>query len=55
MLAEPYLKKRFRAGIKEGAKRYAAKIQAWNKRRIEALEKGESFDEPLPEPDDEAA
>ena len=53
MLAERYKRMRFRAGMKEGARRYAAKIQAWAERKIEAAEKGEPFDEPMPEPDDD--
>ena len=66
MLAEPYLKKRFRAGFKEGIKRgreeervrrsrFASRLRAWNERRIEAAEAGESFNEPMPEEDDAEA
>ena len=64
MLAERYKRHRYEVGkaegIKEGiregskkAKRYASKIRAWNERRIEAAERGESFDEPMPEYHDE--
>lgn len=60
MLAERYKRHRYEVGkaegIKEGskkAKRYASKIRAWNERRIEAAERGEPFDEPMPELDDE--
>lgn len=64
MLAEPYLQKRFRAGREEGIKEgraeerarrhnYVSMLRAWNERRIEAADKGEPFDEPMPELDDE--
>ena len=68
MLAERYKRHRYevgkaegkaegiKEGIKEGskkAKRYASKIRAWNERRIEAAERGEPFDEPMPEYDDD--
>ena len=64
MLAERYKRHRYEVGkaegkaegIKEGnqkAKRYASKVRAWNGRRIEAAERGEHFDEPMPEYDHE--
>ena len=51
-------------GLKEGKivaraeerarnRRYIARLRAWDGRRIEAAEKGEPFDEPMPEPDDD--
>ena len=35
--------------------RYSARLRAWNESRIRAAEKGEPFDEPMPEPDDDEA
>ncbi len=64
MLAEPYLRRRFEAGRKEGREeerrrieRISAKIKAWNQRRLEHEANGEPFDEPLPDfdADDEAS
>ena len=64
MLAEPYLRRRFEAGRKEGSEeerrkteRISAKIKAWNQRRLEHEANGEPFDEPLPDfdADDEAS
>ena len=56
MLAEPYLRRRFEAGRKEGreeerrkTERISAKIKAWNQRRLEHEANGEPFDEPLPD------
>ena len=66
MLAEPYLQRRFQAGKEEGQKagiqqgraeerarrhKYASKLRVWNEQRIKAAEKGEPFDEPMPEDD----
>ena len=56
MLAERYLKRRFEEGKeseRERSRRYAEKLQAWAKEGIEAAEKGEPFDKPMPELDDE--
>ena len=62
MLAEPYLQRRFQAGKEEGIQqgraeerarrhKYASKLRVWNEQRIKAAEKGEPFDEPMPEDD----
>ena len=68
MLAEPYLRRRFQAGKEEGkeegkaegikqerarSRRYATKLRAWAEGKVSAAEKGEPFDEPMPEPDDD--
>lgn len=64
MLAERYLRRRFEEGKEEGfeegkalerkhSRRYAQKLRAWNQERLEAAEKGELFDKPMPEIDDE--
>ena len=60
MLAERYLRRRFEEGKKEGRKlarqrtlKYAEKVQAWVQEGVEAAEKGEPFDKPMPEYDDE--
>lgn len=60
MLAERYKRHRYEVGKAEGKaeerarnKRYNYKLRAWNERRIEALEKGAPFDEPMPEYEDE--
>lgn len=68
MLAERYLRRRFEEGREEGkeegfeagkalerkhSRRYAEKLQTWNNERLEAAEKGEPFDKPMPEFDDE--
>ena len=60
MLAERYLRRRFEEGREEGkelglkrGRRYAEKLQTWNHERLEAAEKGEHFDKPMPEFDDE--
>ena len=39
-------------GLRRG-RRYAEKLQIWNNERLEAAEKGEPFDKPMPEFDDE--
>ena len=56
MLAERYKRLRYEAG-KEAERarnhRYIAKLRAWNQERLDAAEKGEPFDEPMPEPDDD--
>ena len=56
MLSERYLLKRYKEGraegraegLAEGLAEAQVKIDAWNKRRMEAEAKGEAFDEPLP-------
>ena len=56
MLAERYLKKRYTEGKAEGKAEgekaahslYPPEIQAWNRRRIEAEQRGEDFNEPPP-------
>ena len=64
MLAERYLRRRFEEGKEEGreegreeglrrGRRYAEKLQVWTNERLEAAEKGEPFDKPMPEFDDE--
>ena len=56
MLAERYLKRRFeegKAAERARSRRYAARLRAWAEGKIEAAEKGEHFDEPMPELDDE--
>ena len=56
MLAERYKKHRYEVGKAEErarTRRYAAKLRTWNEERIEAAEKGEPFDKPMPEFDDE--
>ena len=68
MLAERYLRRRFEEGKKEGyeegkalgralarkrSQKYAKKLQAWAQEAVEAVEKGEPFDKPMPEYDDE--
>ena len=35
------------------SRRYAQKLRAWNQERLDAAEKGEPFDKPMPELDDE--
>ena len=35
------------------SRRYAQKLRAWNQERLDAAEKGEPFDKPMPEYDDE--
>ena len=68
MLLERYKRHRYEVGKAEGVeegrmqgkaqerartRRYAARLRAWNQERLEAAEKGEPFDEPMPEPDDD--
>ena len=52
MLAERYLKKRYSEGKAEGEEAahslYPPEIREWNRRRLEAEEKGEDFNEPPP-------
>jgi len=42
-----------RAAERARSRKYAARLRAWAESRIEATEKGEPFDEPMPELDDE--
>ena len=56
MLAERYLKRRFEEGKeseRKRSRRYFKKLSAWNQERLDAAEKGEPFDKPMPELDDE--
>jgi hypothetical protein len=50
MLAERYLRKRYREGREEGRKEVQAKWEAWNQHRMEfeRAHPGETFDEPPP-------
>ena len=48
MLAEQFLKKREARGKAKGAAENQRKWEAWNKRRIQAVEAGEEFNEPPP-------
>ena len=58
MLAERYKRHRYEVGKAEERarnrarnRRFIAKLREWNEERIEAAEKGEPFDKPMPEPD----
>ena len=56
MLAENYLRKRYEAGLKEGAEKGKAEglteawqaWEAWNQRRMDAENAGQPFNEPPP-------
>ena len=51
----PKRKKALAEAKAEGRKELAAEMRAWNERRLEAIDKGEPFDEPFPmddEPDE---
>ncbi len=48
MLSERYLKRRYEEGKAEGEARMSKAWEAWLKRRMEAEEAGEDFDEPPP-------
>ena len=49
MLAETFLKERFKAGIKQESERWVQ----WNNRRLDAAEKGKTFNEPPPSEQDD--
>ena len=64
MLAERYKRHRYEVGKAEGKaeakaqerarnSKYIARLSAWYEERIEAVEKGEPFGKPRPQPDDE--
>ena len=48
MLAERYLRRRYKEGREEGREELAAEWRAWIKERGEAEAKGEKFDKPPP-------
>ena len=60
MLAERYLRRRYREGredgreegLREGRKEVAAAWTAWHQRMLDAQSRGEPFDEPPPTLDD---
>ena len=63
MLAERYLRRRYREGREEGieegrregrkeAEAEIRKFREWNRRREDAMSKGEAFDEPFPDYDE---
>ena len=52
MLAENYLRRRFREGkeegLQEGRREKSEEVRQWNERRLEAERRGEEFTEPPP-------
>ena len=52
MIAEKYQKIRFEAGLAQGQQQERAQWVAWNRRRLEAEQRGEEFTEPPPTGDD---
>ena len=55
VIAEAYLKKRFRDGKAEGEQMAHTAWTVWNNKRLKAEERGERFDEPPPKPDGQNA
>ena len=52
MIAEKYQKIRFEAGLAQGQQQERARWTEWNRRRLEAEQRGEEFTEPPPTGDD---
>ena len=52
MIAEKYQKIRFEAGVAKGQQQERAQWTAWNRRRLDAEQRGEDFTEPPPTGDD---
>ena len=57
MLARIWLERReqisFEQGVEQGIEKNQKKWEAWNNRRLLAIEEGREFDEPPPRPGDE--
>jgi hypothetical protein len=48
MISERYLARRYRQGRAEAMVEAQARLDAWNRLRLEAQERGEVFDQPPP-------
>ena len=53
VLARIWLERREQISFEQGVEQTQKKWEAWNRRRLLAIEEGREFDEPPPRPDDE--